>query len=107
MYSPQLDGRKFNRLMKIVSIPIFSVFGTELERFLLYNTRILSGIQRMFFLKMQNFPFIGLYRRQINKFEKWIYFYTSVDTSNKDSPISFTQNLIIFQCFKAKNDYII
>ena len=107
IYSPQLDGRKFNRLMKIGSIPIFSVFGTELERFLLYNTRILSGIQRMFFLKMQNFPFIGLYRRQINKFEKWIYFYTSVDTSNKDSPISFTQNLIIFQCFKTKNNYII
>jgi hypothetical protein len=107
MYSPQLDGRKFNRLIKIGSIAIFSAFGTELERFLLYNTRILSGIQRMFFLKMQNFPFIGLYRRQINKFEKWIYFYTSVDTSNKDSPISFTQNLIIFQCFKTKNNYII
>ena len=52
MYSPQLDGRKFNRLMKIGSIAIFSAFGTELERFLLYNTRILSGIQRMFFLKI-------------------------------------------------------
>ena len=57
MYSPQLDGRKFNRLMKIGSIAIFSAFGTELERFLLYNTRILSGIQRMFFFKNAKLSF--------------------------------------------------
>ena len=56
--------------MKIGSIAIFSVFGTELERFLLYNTRILSGIQRMFFFKNAKLSFMGLYRRQINKFEK-------------------------------------
>ena len=82
--------------MKIGSIPIFSVFGTELERFLLYNTRILSGIQRKFFFsKMQNLLLWDYTEDKLINLKNCI----SVDTSNKDSPISLIHNLIIFQYF--------
>ena len=112
IYSPQLAGRRYNRLMKSGSIAIFSVFGTEFERFFHYNARIISGIPRMFFHQCKTYPLCDYTENQLINLQDnikgphyvdKIYSYTFDDTSYKESPISSTQNLIIIECFKDGN----
>ena len=114
IYSPQLAGRRYNRLMKSGSIAIFSVFGTEFERFFHYNARIITGIPRMFFHQCKTFPLCDYTEDQLINLQNdikgphyvdKIYSYTFDDTSYKESPISSTQNLIIVECFKDESNY--
>ena len=109
IYSPQLAGRRYNRLMESGSIAIFSVFGTEFERFFHYNARIISGIPRMFFHQCKTYPLCDYTENELINLKDnikgphyvdKIYSYTFDDTSYKESPISSTQNLIIIECFK-------
>ena len=109
IYSPQLAGRRYNRLMKSGSIAIFSVFGTKFDRYFHYNTRIISGIPRMFFHQCKTYPLCDYKEEQLINLEDNIkgphyvdklYSYTFDDTSYKESPVSSTQNLIIVECFK-------
>ena len=113
IYSPQLAGRRYNRLMKSGSIAIFSVFGTKFERFFHYNARIISGIPRMFFHQCKTYPLCDYTETQLINLENdikgphyvdKIYSYTFDDTNYKESPISSTQNLIIIECFKDNNN---
>ena len=109
IYSPQLAGRRYNRLMKSGSIAIFSVFGTKFDRYFHYNTRIISGIPRMFFHQCKTYPLCDYTEEQLINlrdnikgphYVDKIYSYTFDDTSYKESPVSSTQNLIIVECFK-------
>ena len=54
---------------------------------------------------MQNFLLWDYNEDKLINLKNDIYFYTSVDISNKDSPISLIHNLIIFQYFEAKHNY--
>ena len=115
IYSPQLAGRRYNRLMKSGSIAIFSVFGTKFERFFHYNARILNGIPRMFFHQCKTYPLCDYTEDQLINLQNdikgphyvdKIYSYTFDDTDYKESPISSTQNLIIIECFKDNNNIL-
>ena len=63
------------------------------------------GFKECFFSKMQNFLLLDYTEDKLINLKNDIYFYTSVDISNKDSPISLIHNLIIFQYFEAKHNY--
>ena len=63
------------------------------------------GFKECFFSKMQNFLLWDYNEDKLINLKNDIYFYTSVDISNKDSPISLIHNLIIFQYFEAKHNY--
>ena len=113
IYSPQLVGRRYNRLMKSGSIAIFSVFGTKFERFFHYNARIISGIPRMFFHQCKTYPLCDYTEEQLINLQNdikgphyvdKIYSYTFDDIDYKEPPISSTQNLIIIECFKDDNN---
>ena len=112
IYSPQLAGRRYNRVMKSGDIAIFSVFGTKFERFFHYNARIINGIPRMFFHQCNTYPLCDYTEDQLINLQNdikgphyvdKIYSYTFDDISYKESPISSTQNLIIIECFQDSN----
>ena len=112
IYSPQIAGRRYNRLMHSGTIAIFSIFGTQFERYFHYNARIISGIPRMFFHQCKTYPICDYTEDQLINLESdiigphyvdKIYSYTFDDITYKESPISSTQNLIIIECFKDTN----